>query len=153
MNEQELIQLFAQEAEDHAAINWFDQGSPEFDFTAMKDITAPLLYVQTIGATEADNRLTYTFTIYCLDLPAIESEVDNSAFAWDSNYVAARDACKAALRDVICEVKVQNKTNFTLANTGSLVSDGDADTAFVGWRQTITITQNTDYDTVNFPTT
>ena len=154
ITEQTIVNLFRDECRDHTAIKWFEQGSPDFSFDSQDDVQTPLVYMQTISATETNDRLsTYQFTLYCLAQPATSSEVNNSNFEWDNRYVTARDACKAHLRDIICEVKVRNRQTMTITNTGSLVHDGDSNTNFVGWRQTVDVTFTSAYDSANFPTT
>ena len=150
MTEQIIINQLRDLAEAHLAVNYFDQGSPEFNFSAMDNVTLPLVYVQTINATEADNRTTYQFTLYCLDIPAAPIETDNTAFEWDDNYVTSRDACKSTLNDLVCELKVRNLQQYTVLNTGSLIPDGDAGD-FVGWRQTVTVSFDSQYNTTDFP--
>ena len=156
--EQSLVNLFREQAERHLAINSFSAGNSTFlDCMITERQTAfPIIYVQTISATELNRQTTYQFTIYCLDKPSMENEALSDDFEWDNVFAASRDTCKAALNDIICEVKVRNQRNLSIINTGSLISDSDdrEGRGTAGWRQTIDLTfDNDEYISANFPST
>lgn len=158
MNEESLINLFRDQAIAHTGVNWFEAGIPQsFDSDAMQDLEVPLLYVQTISASELDQRTTYQFTLYCFDQPRPAIDVDHSAnddaalaFQWDAGDVSSRDACKDTLRDIICEIKVRNAQTMTITNTGNLVGDNATIGNLVGWRITINISFDSPYNTTEF---
>lgn len=155
MDERDLIQLFSTAAMEHTAVHWFDAGSRDFTFTNMANIEYPMVYLQSTGASAADNRITYNFTVYSLVQPLPEPEVDEMNYEWDTAIVDARDTALLVLKDIVGRVRLTNRQNFTLTHTAwvgdgdRLVSDNEANA--VGWRTDITINMDFIQDDSNFP--
>ena len=156
MNEQTLIQLFADAANAHSAVKWFSHGAQDFTYSSMADVEFPILFVQSTGADPGDLRITYNFTVYALATPLPEPDYDSLAFAWDSGLVEARDTALQILKDIIGRVKLNNQQNFILSTNG-FVSDGnrhisDTNGSAVGWRTDVSIEMDFATDDSNFPT-
>ena len=155
MDQQQLIQLFADAARAHTAVHWFDSGSRDFTFTNMANIEYPMVFLQSTGASAADNRITYNFTVYSLVQPLPEPQVNEMNFEWDTAIAESRDTALQILKDVVGRVRLNNRQNFTLAHTAwvsdgdRLVSDNNANA--VGWRTDITINMDFIQDDSNFP--
>ena len=157
MNEQQLIQLFADACDAHSAVKWFSHGAQDFTYSPMADAEYPLVFVQSTGASAGDLRITYDFVVYALVTPLPEPEYASQDFAWDTGLVQARDTALQILKDIIGRVRLPNQQNFVLT-TDAYVSDGnrhinDNNASAVGWRADISIELDFVQDNANFPTT
>ena len=153
MNEEQLVQLFADAARLHTGVNWFAHGAQDFTFAPQADIQFPMVFAQSTGASAGDNRITYNFTIYSLVVPLPSPELDETGFQWDDTAVEARDTALQILKDIVGRVRLQNQQDFTLTHTG-WTSDGDRlidDYNAVGWRTDITIEMDFVQNNANFP--
>ena len=155
MDERDLIQLFANAAQSHSSVNWFDHGARDFTFTSMANIQYPMIFLQSTGAAAGDNRITYNFTVYSLVSPLPEPEVNEMTFEWDTAIVDARDQSLQILKDIVGRVRLTNLQNFTLTHSAwvqdgdRLVTDNDANA--VGWRTDISIEMDFVQNNSNFP--
>ena len=151
MSETQLIQLFADTAQRHAAIKWFDEGPADFLFNSERNIEYPALFVQSTGAAPGDNRVTYNYTVYCVDLPALPTETDPTAFEWDSNLSDSRGVTLTALTDVVSSVRFQNQQKFILTRDAIVPDNDSLPDGYVGYRVDISIDMDYVKDNANFP--
>ena len=150
MTEREIIQKFVDAAQVHPSVVWSDVGRSDFLFDSQRNIQFPCFFVQPTGATSGDLTLTLNYTLYCLDLPSNEIEVDNQAFAWDTAMVDSRDKTKQILEDIVKKVTLENQQDFRI-ETSSIVQDNSQLDGAIGYRVSITIETQEFYNLSNFP--
>ena len=151
MTEQQIIQLFVDAAEAHTGLKWSDVGTSTFLFNTQRDLIFPALFIQTQGATVANETMTNTFTIYCLDLPIMEGEINNQDFEWDKRLVESRDTTLQILQDIIGKVRVENGIHLTMT-IGAFVQDNEQLDNATGWRVDLQIGHDFLTTNIGFPT-
>ena len=154
-NEREIVDKFREQAMEHPAVQWFDVGYQDFLFDSQRDLEFPCVFLQSNGVTNGDLRITNNFTLYCLDLPLMEYEADNTEFEFQSQYVDSRDTCLGIINYILGQVRGENRQLFTLRRVGSAVPDqGQLDGA-TGYRVNIEIEYdsilNTGFEFTPFP--
>ena len=138
-NEKEIIEKFKQAAMEHPQVKWFDVGYQDFLFDSQRDLEFPCVFLQSNGVTNGDLRLTNNFTIYCLDLPLMESEADNTEFEYQEQYVDSRNTCLAIINYILGQVRGENRQLFSLRRIGPAIPDqGQLDGA-TGYRITVEV--------------
>ena len=151
MTETQLIQLFADAADLHSAIKWFDEGPADFLFNSERNIDYPALFVQSTGATPGDNRVSYTYTVYCVDQPTLPAETNPQAFEWDSSLSDSRGVTLTALTDVVSKVKFDNLQKFILSKDAIVPDNDRLPDGYVGYRVDISIDMDFVKNNANFP--
>ena len=96
-----ILNRLATIARDNNALAWFDHGDQEFLFDDQRRVEYPALMVQTTGWNFDRTNTTYNFTLYVMDNPVSDTQVDNSDYEWDSNTATSRDTTAAIMRDVV----------------------------------------------------
>ena len=144
MTEEQIINLFSQAADDHPAVRWFDFGYIEEvgdldQWTGNVDTPAVLL--SSTGITSADLRFQYGYNLYVMVIPDNERQVDHQAFEWSSADVVSRDSALQIVKDIIGEVKGNNRQAFTV-NIEEIVQDANRVSSAVGFRARFTISMD-----------
>ena len=150
MNEQQVIQLFVDAAKAHPSVLWSDVGTHSFLFDAQRDLIFPCLFIQPLGATVANETITHSLTLYCLDLPISDIEINNQDFEWDTNAVDSRDTTLQILKDIIGKIRVENGVLLTL-EASDFIQDNEQLDGAAGWRVDLLLSQYFLTDD-NFPT-
>ena len=150
MNEKDVIQLFVDAAAAHEAVLWSDVGTRSFLFDDQRDIIFPCLFIQPLGATVANETITHSLTLYCLDLPISDIEINNQDFEWDTNAVDSRDTSLQILKDIIGKIRVENGVLLTL-EVSDFVQDNEQLDGAAGWRVDLLLSQYFLTTDVGFP--
>ena len=151
MTEQEIIQLFITAAEEHAAVKWSDVGATGFLFNPQRDIIFPAFFLQPSGAVVSGTTKTDSYSLYVMDVPTRDVNVDNQAFEWDVNDVSSRDTTLQIIQDIIGKVRVENGIYLNI-DLETLTQDNEQLDGAVGWRADISVSQSFLTTNEGFPT-